>query len=235
VFDGRVGKFTVKGDVRAVALTASEGFAAITVGGSLIESTIASGTDLGAIKIKHDVVGTAAAPVQILAYGQAGEPARGLDVAIKSLTVGGRVEWAQIIAGATGTLRNADASIGAVKVGGDWVASSLTAGVYGGMDWLIGTGDDASYDDGGGAFTLRDNATRVAQIAAITIGGQVFGTAGIDTDQFGIVAEHIRKASIGGVKVPLAPTRNDDFIALAPTGPGAGGRQSDLFLVEVLV
>jgi hypothetical protein len=47
-------------------------------------------------------------------------------VAIASLTAGGRVEFANVLAGYD-TLRspvNANAQIWAVKVGGDWVASN---------------------------------------------------------------------------------------------------------------
>lgn len=234
-FVGRVAKLVVKGDVRGAELAASGGFGAINIGGSFVESTIASATDIGAIVIKHDIAGSSGAHSVISAYGRATEPVKGLDIAIKSLTVGGRVEWADIIAGATGTLRNADASIGAVKVSGDWIASNLTAGVSAGADGFIGTGDDASYDDGGGAFTVRDREGRDAQIASVRIGGQVLGTADTESDHFGIVAEWIKLATIGGQRVGLTfgPRSDADYFRIAPTGPGAGDF-SDTALLEVL-
>ena len=49
----------------------------------------------------------------------------------------GRLELAQILAGYDTSLTpaNADAQIGPVTVGGDWIASSITAGVVAGGGW----------------------------------------------------------------------------------------------------
>ena len=53
------------------------------------------------------------------------------------LTVGGRVEFADVLAGAGG-------HIGTVRVGGNWVAGNIAAGVGPGDDGFFGTPDDSA-------------------------------------------------------------------------------------------
>jgi len=47
----------------------------------------------------------------------------------------------------------------------------------------------------------RGQANIVATIASVTIKGQAFGTASSIDDAFGIVAEQINKAKVGGVSL----------------------------------
>ncbi len=230
---GRVGTVVVKSDAIGADFTAP-GFTTIRVAGSFVGGSITSATDIGTLTIMHDLTGAAGAPVEISAFGKATAPTKGADYAIKTLKVGGHVEWTNITLGLSAAGDNADASIGTVKVSGDWIASNLTVGTLPGMDGLMGTGDDALATRSG--LTARDSEDRTAQIGSLTIGGQVLGTVSNTADQFGITAEWIKKVVIGGGKLPLTfGARSDaDFFSLAPTSPGAGGRLSDVTMLEVL-
>lgn len=229
---GRVTTLTVKGDVVDASFGAS-GFTTIRVQGSFLSSTIASGTNIGTFAITHDLAGTEADPSEISAFGLPTAPTRGVDLAIKTLSVGGRVEWTNIVLGESASGDNADASIGTVKVRGDWVASNLRVGTLPGVDGLTGTGDDTLGNRPG--FTARDNAKLVAQIGSLIISGQLIGTFDDPNDQFGIVTGWLRRAVIGGERLPFdTQPLTGDFFPIAPTFPGAGGRVSDLAIVEVL-
>lgn len=230
---GRVGTVTVKSDVVGGDFSAA-GFTTIKVTGSFVGGSITAAMDIGTLTITRDIRGTEAAPVEISAFGKAVAPKSGADNAIKTLSVGGNVEWANVRLGLSATGDNSDASIATVKVGGDWIASNLTVGTRAGLDGFLGTSDDELAKTPGA--TARDNVKLSAQIGSLSIGGQVFGTAGNTNDQFGISAEWIKKAVIGGEKYPLfAGIRsNDDFFPIASTGAGAGNRLSDVVLLEVL-
>jgi hypothetical protein len=108
---------------------------------------------------------------------------------LTSLTVKGTVSNAQILAGYDLALMPAleDTTVGPVKVGGDWVASSIVSGVKAGADAKFGTSDDAPIG------TAQPGLSR---IASITIKGQVLGTTGAG-DHFGFVAQSIGPLKIG--------------------------------------
>jgi hypothetical protein len=159
----------------------------------------------------------------ISARGRAGLPATAAaDLAIAGLTVGGRAERALVLAGydPAGAPVNGQASIGGVRVGGDWVASSLVAGAMtADLSTAFGTATDTEI---GGADTPED---RLARVASIAIGGQAAGTAG-GADHFGFVAEQVGSLSVGGTAIPLhSGASNDGPLAVGPTG--------DLTLFEV--
>jgi hypothetical protein len=193
--------------------------ARITLGGSLIAGTdntirlfanngaIRADDDIGSVLIKGSVVGNSTNPAIISARGKAA-PTPTSDVAIGSLRVLGRVELAQIQAGvdATGAARNADAQIGVVSVGGDWVASSIAAGAVSGNGLFGDTGDARMTGVG-----IKDDSLVVSKIARLTVGGQVLGTIG-GADHYGIVAEVIGPVTVGGTLIPTTPgPSNDDF------------------------
>ncbi|MGB8170206.1 MAG: hypothetical protein WCF18_22070, partial [Chthoniobacteraceae bacterium] len=192
---GALGPVKIGGDIRGSdagpSVTLSDtGFieakriASIFVGGSIIAGTESAGhslqksgairadNDIGAITIKGSLIGNAGVSVLIIARGQAA-PGAGTDVAIRSLTVGGRVERADILAGYTvdgitppeGV--NADAQIGAVIVGA-WFTSNLAAGVQDNFDAarndFFGEGDDRAITGGSD------------KIASITIKNSAYGT-----------------------------------------------------------
>lgn len=158
--------------------------------------------------MRGDIVGNVTpqgdSPVVISAGGRVGN-VTGLgpsEVAIGKLSVGGRVEWAKVLAGFDLALNpvNADAQIPSVTVGADWIASSLVAGAFN-AGANAGTADD-NLNFGDASDTLiaegTDNGNARARIGSILIAGKVFGTpeSWRPNDSFGFVAEEI-----GGLKV----------------------------------
>lgn len=194
--------------------------ATLTVGGSVIagvnnssglflnNGAIRVNNDIGSATIKGSLIGNSTNPVIISARGQAAPPATA-DVAIGRLNVLGRVEYARIVAGWTpqSVVQNADAQIGTVIVGGDWIASNLAAGAVPGIDGYFGNNDDQKIS---GNF-VKDSATVNSRIASITIAGQALGTDG-GNDCFGFVAQEIGTVRIGGTTFATkAGAGNDDF------------------------
>lgn len=226
--DGNLRSVTIGGSFlnNSVLITiGAAGIGTVKIGGSVLgNSAIQSALAIGSISIGGDLVSASNVLPAIQAFGQAAIPAKGLDVAIKSLTVKGSVDAVRIVAG-FGT--NADASIGAISVGRSWIASSVLAGTTVGADGFAGNSDDAKATNG------RDEG-RFSTIASILIGGQAIGTAAA-TDAFGITAEQIVKAKIGSVVFKFDKGERDaaDAFAAAPTGPGATGLVSDFFIREV--
>lgn len=232
--NGNLGQLIVSSDVRNAEVEVTGKINAVTVGGSFLEGKLAAGANIGTISIRGDIAGSAATPAVISAFGKATAPTKGTDTAIASLAVGGRVEFARILAGygTDGTPLNADASVGTVKVGTDWIASTLLAGTGVGVDTYEGTADDVKLSGAG----VRDNDRIFSTIAAVTIKGQAYGTVP-ETDSFGIVAEQIKQVKLNGVKLPFvlgARTVGDVYYA-APTGPGATGELSDFTIFEVQI
>lgn len=175
---------------------------------------IAAGNNLGNVVVQGNILGTPINRVVIEAGGAVGT------ARIGNITVAGHVTFTDILAGyADGYFRdrtNADARIGRVTVGGDWIGSNLVAGVDVGPDELFGTADDASQVDG---------SDFVSKIGAITIGGIATGTPG-GADRFGIVAEKVKSLSINGAVVALNPGLvNDLFVPIGST--------SDFVLTEL--
>ena len=194
--------------------------ASFSLGGSLIAGTdntsgffqengaVRVANDVGTVLIKGSIIGNATNPAIISARGKA-TPTATADVAIGSLRVLGRVEFGQILAGyVTGNIAvNADAQIGTVTIGGDWIASSIAAGALTGANGFFGDGDDAKMSGMG----IKDDSLVLSKINSLTIGGQVMGTVG-GTDHFGAVAEIVGAVKIGGTQIPLSAGKsNDDF------------------------
>ncbi len=141
----------------------------------------------------------------------------------------GRVEYAKVLAGYDifGTARNADAQIGPVIVGLDWIATDLVAGAVSGSDGKFGTIDDARMPGTNGVNGFKDVATLSSKITSVTIGGQAFGTSA-SGDQFGIVAQSNGSFKLKGsltVFPMLAGNGNDSFLA---------GLFSDMTVREIL-
>jgi autotransporter-associated beta strand protein len=228
---GNLGKLTVKGSIRDATVISSGSIGSVKLTGSFLGGRLSAGADLGTVNVRGDIAGTAAAPVVISAFGKAVAPTTGLDVALKSLTVSGGVEFLRVLAGYNTTLAgaNADASIGAISVGKDWRSSSVLAGGKAGADGFTGTPDDAKLTGG-----TRDVADIFSSIASLTIKGQAFGTT-VNGDTFGVVAEQIAKAKIGQTIFKFDSGERDaaDAFAAAATGPGATGLTSDFFLREI--
>jgi hypothetical protein len=199
--------------------------------------------DIGSITVKGSLVGSIGAGgdltfAVISAGGQAGLSAIAKnDVAIKSIRIGGRVELALILAGYYPALqpKNADAQIGTVIVGGDWIASKLIAGVEAGPNNVFGDSDDQKITNIG-QLGFKDTADQngegaVSRIAAVVIKGRALGTAAsTDSALFGIEAQHIVSIKVAGVTVPLsAGAGNDLFANRRPLGVTLGTSDPDGF------
>jgi len=177
--------------------------ARLTIGGSLIAGTDdTTGTfrdngaiqvldNIGSVLIEGSIVGNPTNPATITAGGWL-TPG---DVDIGRLTVLGRVEhaliqaglylatsWWTLDTGAQWWTFNPDAQIGAVSVGGDWIASSLAAGADPGANGFFGDADDAKM------VSEEDDPRVSSRVASWTVGGKVAGTPG-GTDHYGVVAD----------------------------------------------
>jgi hypothetical protein len=186
-----------------------------TTGTYSLNGVIGAQDDIVNATIKGHLKGNNTNPAMIVARGQV-NPTATTDVAIGTLTVNGRAEFAQIMAGVfPGNMgpQNADAQITSVTIGGDWVSSSITAGVFAGIDAKYGTADDVKVAGAG----VKDVAGLSSKITSLTIGGQAYGSPSI-LDHFGIVAENVGSLKVGGTVMTLfAGNGNDDFaIGLFP-------------------
>jgi hypothetical protein len=198
-------------------------------------ASIRAGDDLGALSVRGSLIGNAGdgtaanlSRVIISARGQATLAANAtLDLAIKSVSIGGRVERAQILAGYSVNLgTDGPGSIGMVTVGGDWIASDLVAGADEdddpGAPNLFGDFDDIPITAPG--------TTLIARIAAIKLKGVVVGTAqSAAFDHFGFVAHVIGSFKSHGFTAPLTnnalPGAIHDVIELSPLTGDASIRE----------
>jgi autotransporter family porin len=238
---GVSGAITIKGSIQggsaseAGVVDIEGGMPSIVIGGSIIGGTVAAtggvmtDASIGSIVVKGDVSGTTAEHAFIDAIGQL--PTGGVpphtDVAIKTISIGGDVTYGDILAGQDGdhlgvsTYQNGSAQIGSINIGGSFIGSSLSAGAGPGAN---GYGQDA-------VQLPNSTAGIYSAIASITIGGQAIGTLATDTTGtiYGIVAQEIGLAKIGGVKIPLTPGPGND------TNPIALGAQGGLNLYELAI
>ncbi len=230
-------------------ITSFERIAGVTIGGSIISgiddstggdltrnASIRAGDDLGSLVVKGSVVGhlTANGASRVIISGQ-GQAVQGAtsDLAIGKISIAGHVEFARIFAGYDADLvaRNGDAQIGAVKVGGDWAASSLVAGV------LNGTSGNTNFGNANDQSIGAGNTNITSRIASILIGGHVIGTQDSISifDQFGFVAGQIGSFKAEGFKAPLT-SGNDGRIFLSPITAAikqVGTAPSDVAIHEV--
>jgi hypothetical protein len=125
---------------------------------------------------------------------------------LDNLTVLGKVEHAQILAGVNG-------SIGSVFVAGDWIASDLAAAVDAGEDGKYGTSDDLLMFD---ELNPSPGAGRIKQVAIV---GRIKGTPA-PGDHFGFVAHRIDRffARLGGGLLNLRLGAGNDDRPLGMTG-----------------
>jgi hypothetical protein len=213
------------GDLIDSSIIRASGIKSLTIGGSIIaglDSTtgpfvgsgaIISDNSIGTITVRGSLIGNSTNPVIITAAGGQSEE-DGKDVAIGLLSVKGRVGHALIEAGGstlTGSI-DADAQIGSIRVGGDWIASSAAAGATPGPSGF-GTFADVKMSGTG----VRDDATISSSIGSVSIAGQIRGTMG-GTDHFGFVAEQIGKVTVGGTAIPLLAGKRNDDVLIGITG-----------------
>jgi hypothetical protein len=136
-------------------------------------------------------------------------------VALKSFSVRGDFDHSAIRGGVF-LSGNPDVALGRIMIGGDLIASNITAGVTAGNDQLLATDDDAVYSGG--------SATIVSRIASVVIKGQAIGTAE-PGGRFAIEAEQIGRVQVGAAKLFLNKAAKDKMYVLGGTG--------DLFVNEV--
>jgi hypothetical protein len=196
-------KVTIGGNLEGKDGEGSGSIEAEQIGTIAIKGSIKSGNGIrsgavstfgGGIKtmsVGGDIVGLADHPVIIAVSGGSATSTLG------SLKVTGNVEHARISAGSIGDfLFSPDASIGSVIIGGNFIASSISAGVDPTNGFFA--------DDDDVLIAESDNSDLPSRIASVLIKGSVEGTAGSTTDSFGIVAHEIGKVIIG--RVPAALT-----------------------------
>ncbi|MHA3770754.1 beta strand repeat-containing protein [Verrucomicrobiota bacterium sgz303538] len=217
------------------AIESFQRIGSVFIGGSIItgadtassadlvnNASIRSGHDIGSLVVKGSLIGNVGPGGDsfVIISASTSNGAGPADLAIGSINIGGRVEYAQIFAGYETDLspKNADAQIGSVKVGGDWAASSIVAGAvnFGADDAPGGTGANADNVDFGNLHDAKitggiDAANRTSKIGSITIAGQAFGSPVSNlANNFGFVAEAIGAVKIDGSALTLnAGTGND--------------------------
>ncbi len=185
----------------ATSISLFSGAQSFTVNTDVEGVTFVAGK-LGSVKIGGDVHDATIAV-------NGGSPAtQAQAVALKNLTIGGDLDHSKILAG-FGIGSEPDVAVGKVTVKGDWLASSITAGVSGGSDGLYGTNDDHLFSGGSADITSR--------IASVIIKGVALGSAD-PGDHFGITAEKIGSVTIGKFKLPLNSAASDHFLPIGPTG-----------------
>lgn len=213
------------GDLQRTGFIEAKRIGNLVIRGSLIagvDNTAGVFANNGAIRVADDIasatigniLGNSTTPATISARGSA-TPTAASDLAIDNLTLKGRVEFAQLLAGfdGNGIVANADAQIGSVNVGGDWIASSIAAGAVPGGDGFFGTGDDTKMAGGG----VKDVPGLASKINSLSISGNVLGTLG-GTDNFGVVAENVVAVKVGGTAIPLTPGTSNDDVLVGLTG-----------------
>ena len=199
-----IGPVSIKGDLRGSSgqrsgsvISDTADIISVKIGGSIAGGSAAdtgslrAGDSINSISIKGSVVGTSTAnPVLMTASGNGN--------AIGSLTVGGQLKNALVLAGyntaTTPVGSNGASGIGSVFVGGNLVASSIVAGVT-----------NAGFPTFGTAADIAIVNSLTSKIASIVVKGYAMGTVG-GAERFGFVAEQIGSVTIGSSKqdIPAA-------------------------------
>ena len=156
------------------------------------------------VTIKGGVIGKSDVPVVIAFTGKAAPASVAESIAVGTLTIKGSVANSQILIGgeSVNNLNNVNAAAGTISIGGDFLASSISAGIETGNDSLFGTADD----EPGAMGSLPDIK---AAIGSIIIKGRATGTL-TSGDSHAIQAEEIRSVTIAGRKVALDPLAQDN-------------------------
>lgn len=171
---------------------------------------------LGPVKVGATSGTSPTNPAQIIAHGLASPSVVANALAISSVTVARSAYATTILAGysSLGIAENPDVQIGTIKIGLNFVGSSIAAGIAYGP---TGFGDPASARATPGTG-FSDKANIPSKIAAITIGGTISGNPFYSaTFTTGIVAQQIGKLTLGTTPIELATTSIRDVLALGST------------------
>jgi hypothetical protein len=212
---GSIGGTDATVDASGIILS-NQHIASVTIGGSIItgiddstagsltdNASVRAGYDIGSLTVKGSLVGNASPNgvtlVTIAAVGQSA-PTATTNLAIGKISIGGFVKRVEILAGydISLTATNGNAQIGAVTVGGDWIASSIAAGTQ-------NTGGPGHFGDGNDS--IIGGGASIAKIASITIGGIVSGS-GLAGEHFGFVSHTVGPFASLGFTAPAISAPN---------------------------
>jgi hypothetical protein len=194
---GSIGTVTIGGQIDFNSNIDSEGggITSVKVGGNMYDSSIDSKGEITTVSIGGPVGGgstiqsTNANIGTLTIEGLLSDSTLQTVTGFGSIAIAGSVIKSNILAGVTGT---PDAvTVGPVTVGGDWVASNLSAGC------------ENSQSDGYGN-TDNTLVASSASITSISIAGTVAGTS-TSGDHFGFDSGTIGSFKIGGFSITLAP------------------------------
>ena len=183
-----------------------------TGGGLSANASIRAQADIVSLTVTGSVIGRSTTngttPVIISAV-HALEPTDTKDVAIGKVSIGGLASLVSIAAGYSTSLAatNADAQIGSVSVGGNWLTGNIIAGVENTAGTGTTTDDNINYGDTNDRL-IGNAATSIAKIASITIKGIVAGSSP-DGDHFGFVSRVIGSVKVAGYTAPMTTTASE--------------------------
>ncbi|MDB5540616.1 MAG: Ca2+-binding protein toxin-related [Devosia sp.] len=175
-----------------------------------VDGVVVGGGKLGIVRIGGNLTDS-----QFVLSGVANPKTAAAANVLKLLTVGANFEHSRVLAGFSAFGGNPHVQIGTIRIGGNWVASTVVAGISADADGFYGTADDSVLPGGG---------TVASRIASIVIKGQALGTFA-PGGHFAITAQQIGAVTIGQTRLPLQKLAKDHFLALGSTG--------DFFLNEV--
>lgn len=219
---GFINSLTIEGDLQGggTSNTVQSGFitadriARMTIQGDWLGGTGTGHVDSGAIRVSKDigdlhvmgdVLGNASSRVVLAAAGTGSN-----HVAIGNLTIGGKTEYLDVLAGygagaaannPLGNLINSDAVIKQVNLEGDVLATNVVAGIAPGPDGRFGTTDDLL------GVAATNNPSLLASIAKVTIKG----TVGETSEAYGIVAQYVKEVIVGGQPIALQKGPSNDM------------------------
>ena len=208
-----IGGSVVGGSVNNTASVNIGTVGAFTLGGSLLAGEVTGGnsgflhfTKAKTVTIKGGVIGQQGSPA-IIGFGGVGAPSSAADsIAVANLAIRGSVVNGLILLGEgfTGFVSSVNTAAGKITIGGDFIASSISAGFSSGSDGFFGNDNDNP--------PAADTAADIkAAIGSLVIGGRFAGTPS-DGDHYGIVAEQIGSIIIAGRKLALDPLAPDNLL-----------------------
>jgi len=203
-----------KGDIGFVHISG-----ALESGGGFNSASILAARNLGTVET-GGIFGSIENTVNITAGGVLLPKSNAQALAIKSVTVNGNAEFANILAGydITGNAINADVQIGTVQTkanpsaesNGSMKGVNIVAGGVTGEDGSFGTFDDA-------LITASNSPTILSSIAKIVVAGSFLSTGG-EGDAYGFVAEHVTNVVVNGKTIVQNAGPHNDFTPADTSG-----------------
>ena len=206
--DEGVGPVTIGGDLSYYGEILSPGgiVSSVKIAGSVSETAKITADAIGNVTVGNDLRGEVTSEVGAIGAVKVGAGLYDAKITsetnIGPITVGGSVDDALIVAGISGT--PTAITIGAIKVGGSWIQSSVTAGVTEGVsDNGYGNANDVLY-------------ATTSNIASIDIAGAVVGATSGDST-YGFDSQTIGSFKLDGFKIAL-PVGTGSVILSPETG-----------------